>query len=153
MVQNNHLQHPGLPLLQARLQKPKLLETANLQHLSTLSHTVTEKKIGIFFPTGFSRYLNNAHDIERPPDQASYCTMIAVVLWMASLCSTFFIVSMTFERFYSIIQPHKAASFNTVKRAKIIIACSVIFSVIYNVPHVFTTTNEGKRVGPLAKLW
>ena len=58
---------------------------------------------------------------------------------------------MTFERFYSIIQPHKAASFNTVKRAKIIIACSVIFSVIYNVPHVFTTTNEGKRCGPFGK--
>ena len=86
-----------------------------------------------------------------PPDQASYCTLIAMALWMASLCSTFFIVSMTFERFYSIIQPHKAASFNTVKRAKIIIACSVIFSVVYNVPHVFITTNEGKRCGPFGK--
>ena len=112
---------------------------------------MTEKNIGVFFLTGFSRYLNNAHDIEMPPDQASYCTMIAMVLWMASLCSTFFIVSMTFERFYGIIQPHKAASFNTVKRAKIIIACSVIFSVIYNVPHVFITTNEGKRCGPFGK--
>ena len=104
-----------------------------------------------FFPTGFSRYLNNAHDIEMPPDQATYCTIIATVFWMASLCSTLFILSMTFERFYSIIQPHKAASFNTVKRARIIILCSAIFSVIYNLPQIFITANEGKRCGPFGK--
>ena len=33
---------------------------------------------------------------------------------------------MTFERFYSIIRPHKAASFNTVKRTKITILIIVI---------------------------
>ena len=37
---------------------------------------------------------------------------------------------MTFERFYSIIRPHKAASFNTVKRARISIIC--IYSVWYS---------------------
>ena len=49
---------------------------------------------------------------------------------------------MTFERFYSIIRPHKAASFNTVKRAKIYIICIVIFSVLYNIPHLFISDHE-----------
>ena len=108
-------------------------------------------KTGVSFPTGFSRYLNNAHDIEMLPDQATYCTVSATIFWVATLCSTLFILTMTFERFYSIIRPHKAASFNTVKRAKIIIACSVLFSVIYNLPHIFITTSEGKRCGPFGK--
>ena len=57
------------------------------------------------------------------------------MLFAASMCSTLLIVSMTFERFYSIIRPHKAASFNTVKRAKITIFSIATFSVLYNVPH------------------
>ena len=86
-----------------------------------------------------------------PPDQATYCTVSATIFWMATLCSTLFILSMTFERFYSIIRPHKAASFNTVKRAKITVTCSTVFSVIYNVPHIFITTYEGNRCGPFGK--
>ena len=46
---------------------------------------------------------------------------------------------MTFERFYSIIKPHKAASFNTVKRAKFTILCIVCVSVLFNIPHLFVT--------------
>ena len=63
------------------------------------------------------------------------CGLDNTILFAASMCSTLFIVSMTFERFYSIIRPHRAASFNTVKRAKITIFCIVIFSTLYNVPH------------------
>ena len=51
---------------------------------------------------------------------------------------------MTFERFYSIIRPHKAASFNTVKRAKITISCIYIFSMLWHIPHFFIATNNGK---------
>ena len=50
---------------------------------------------------------------------------------------------MTFERFYSIIRPHKAASFNTIKRARIIIISIVIISTVYSVPILFLTTPEG----------
>ena len=50
---------------------------------------------------------------------------------------------MTFERFYSIIRPHKAASFNTVKRAKIGIACIVMFSFLLGIPHLFLTSYYG----------
>ena len=50
---------------------------------------------------------------------------------------------MTFDRFYSIIRPHKAASFNTVKRAKMTIACIVIFSLLFNIPHFFINSHQG----------
>ena len=62
---------------------------------------------------------------------------------MAITASILFIVSMTFERFYSIIRPHKAASFNTVKRAKITIIVVGPFSVLFNIPHFFITSNQG----------
>ena len=58
---------------------------------------------------------------------------------------------MTFERLYSILVPHKAASFNTVKRAKITIACSVIFRFLYNVPQLYTTNTRGKSCVPFGK--
>ena len=51
---------------------------------------------------------------------------------------------MTFQRFYGIVQPHKAATFNTVKRAKITIACIVIFSLIFRFPHLLTTKIQGR---------
>ena len=62
-----------------------------------------------------------------------------------SMCSILFIMSMTYERFYSIIRPHKAASFNTVKRAKITIVSIVLFSHLYHIPHIYLTINHGKR--------
>ena len=83
-----------------------------------------------------------------PPSQFWYCTLSITVLWMSSLCSTLFIVNMTFDRFYSIIMPHKAASFNTVKRAKITIMCIVIFCILYNIPHLFITAQEGRQCIP-----
>ena len=86
-----------------------------------------------------------------PPNQAAYCTITITLLWMTSLSSTLFILNMTFERFYSIIRPHKAASFNIIGRAKTIILCTVIFSVIYNLPHIFITTSERRRCGAFGK--
>ena len=59
------------------------------------------------------------------------------------LCSTLLILNMTFDRFYSIIRPHKASSFNTIKRAKITIAFAVVISMVFNIPHWFVTLNDG----------
>ena len=59
------------------------------------------------------------------------------------MSSTLFILSMTFDRVYSIIRPHKAASFNTVKRAKITIFCIIMFSHLFNIPYLFIITNNG----------
>ena len=55
---------------------------------------------------------------------------------------------MTFERFYSIIRPHKAALFNTVKKAKITIACIVFISILLNIPHLFVTLKVGEKCIP-----
>ena len=89
--------------------------------------------------TGFSRFLNEAYLIIFPPNQLWYCKYYMTIFMTASFCSTLFIISMTFDRFYSIIRPHKAASFNTIKRAKVTIFCIGLFSVIYNIPHIYLT--------------
>ena len=80
-----------------------------------------------------------------PPNQYWFCAIQSAIAFMASLSSVFLVVGMTFERFYSIIRPHKAASFNTVKRAKITISCMIIFSILYSIPHFFTTTVFGRN--------
>ena len=79
-----------------------------------------------------------------PPSQYWYCAVVITIVVTAIMCSTFFIIAMTFERFYSIIRPHKAASFNTVKRARITIVVVVVFSVFYHIPHLFISANNGR---------
>ena len=71
-------------------------------------------------------------------------------LFSAFLSSTFLILNMTFDRFYSIIMPHKAASFNTVKRAKTTIVCATVISSLYNLPHLLITAIDGKQCLPFA---
>ena len=100
------------------------------------------------FLAGFTAYLNGVYDIDVPPDQFWFCTLATTVLFTATLCSALFLVSMTFDRFYGIIRPHKAASFNTVRRAKITIVCIVIFSTLFNIPNLFMTEHEGRRCVP-----
>ena len=73
------------------------------------------------------------------------CEVVNPLGYATSLCSTLLILSMTFDRFYSIIRPHKAASFNTVKRAQTCIVCIVIFSALYNFPQFFVTVDDGVR--------
>ena len=87
-----------------------------------------------------------------PPDQFLHCTIVALTLTTATLCSTLFIVSMTFDRFYSIIMPNKATSFNMVKRAKFSIFFIIFVSVVYNVPHGFLTTYAGGQCLPYGKV-
>ena len=100
---------------------------------------------------GFSRYLNMAHKIDMKPDQQWFCSIAMAILWTSTMCSTMFILSMTFDRFYSITRPHKAASFNTVKRAKITIVCIISVSILYNVPQLFMTLASVRNCLPYAK--
>ena len=58
---------------------------------------------------------------------------------------------MTFDRFYGIIKPHKASSFNTVKRAKITCVCIILFGIVYNSPHIFFTLDVGNSCVPYGK--
>ena len=60
-------------------------------------------------------------------------------------------VSMTFDRFYSILMPLKAASFNTVKRAKFTILCVYLFSFAYNIPHIFLVDGQTYQCNPYGK--
>ena len=73
------------------------------------------------------------------------------MIFSGFLCSTLLVVSMTFDRFYSIIRPHKAASFNTVKRAKITIFCIYIISIIYNLPQAILVVGETYECVPYGK--
>ena len=86
-----------------------------------------------------------------PPSQYWFCTLNNTVLWMTTLCSTLFILSMTFDRFYGIIKPHKAAAFNTMKRARITITSIVLFSILFNIPHLFISIAEGRQCVPFGK--
>ena len=52
-------------------------------------------------------------------------------------------MAMTFECFYSIIRPHKAASLNTVKRAKAIIMSIFLLCFTYSIPFLFIIENIG----------
>ena len=79
-----------------------------------------------------------------PPNQQWHCNISMAMMVICQYCSTHFILFMTFERFYSIVKPHKAASFNTVKRAKFTIACIVCFSSSVCIPNLFLTLTMGR---------
>ena len=83
-----------------------------------------------------------------PPNHLGYCIMLVFITTFAILCSTYLLITMTFERFCSIIWPLKAASFNTVKRARVIIVCVFVSCFIYSIPFLFITGNRGKLCIP-----
>ena len=97
------------------------------------------------------RYTFVFEHLDSLPGKFWYCDIWIMFTWTSSLCSILFILNMTFERFYSIIKPHKAASFNTVKRAKITILCYVCISVLFNIPHLFVTLKIGESCIPFGK--
>ena len=100
------------------------------------------------FILALSRFLNLVHGVEMPPNQYRYCTLLVMFVYASVQCSTYFIVAMSFERFYSIIRPHKAASFNTVKKARIIIMSIIVFSFSYYSPYLFIGANDGRNCIP-----
>ena len=100
---------------------------------------------------GLGTYLNSVHGIDFPPNLHWFCAIATAVLWASALSSTLFILSMTFDRFYSIIRPHKAASFNTVKRAKITITFVIIISIIFNIPYLYAITYVESKLSGWSK--
>ena len=97
--------------------------------------TVTRIKLPFIIFSGLTSYLNVVHDVYMPPHRDGYCDVSNAAIFTVFLCSALFIVSMTFERLYSITRPHKAASFNTVKRAKITIM-SIVFLQFFTIFHI-----------------
>ena len=51
----------------------------------------------------------------------------------------------------TVIRPHKAASFNTVKRAKLTIFNIIICSVLYNILHLFISSNNNWECLPYGR--
>ena len=112
--------------------------------LSTSRQSAFERNAFLFF-VGFASYLRQVHYIPMPPNPLWNCKIANMAVFTSMMWSTLFILSMTFERFYGIVRPHKAASFNTVKRAKITIAVDVMFGFLFNIPHLFFSINRGVR--------
>ena len=83
-----------------------------------------------------------------PPNPLWNCKLANTAVFTSMMWSTLFIICMTFERFYGIVRPHKAASFNTVKRAKFIIVLCVLFGFLFNLPHLFLSRAEYLRCIP-----
>ena len=90
-------------------------------------------------------------NVPMPPNQFCFCILATPTFFVTTMCSTFSILSMTFDRFYSIIRPHKSASFNTIKRAKVTIASIVALSIVYNFPHFFLASPHQTQCVPYAK--
>ena len=79
-----------------------------------------------------------------PPSQLGYCAIHLYFTVSSFISSCYLLIAMTFERFYSIIQPHKASLLNTVKRAKITIASIFVFSFSFAVPYLFVVGTNGR---------
>ena len=90
--------------------------------------------------------------IDMSTNQYWFCTIQGALAFIGITNVVLLLISMTFERFYSIIRPHKVASFNTVKRAKITIIYIVVGSILFNIPHFFTSSNIGRVCIPYANV-
>ena len=108
------------------------------------------QKITLYL-SGLSRYLNITHNMDMPPSQYWYCALIILFAFSSHMCSTMFIISMTFDRLYSITAPLKAASFNTVRRAKITILFIVFICFFWTLPQLFLGDNSDKNCVPYTK--
>ena len=51
--------------------------------------------------------------------------------------STFQVLAMTVDKFIAIKWPHKAATYSTPQRAKVIVTIGFLALMIYNIPHLF----------------
>ena len=106
----------------------------------------------VFIFSAFLTHLGIEAGVKFPPNSQSFCKSIVTPNFSGFLCSTLLVVSMTFDRFYSILMPLKAPSFNTVKRAKITIVCIYLFAFAYNIPHIFLVDGQTYQCVPYGKV-
>ena len=101
------------------------------------------KWISTHLLSAFIRYLNQVHEVIPPSYQRTFFRVAIPSVMGGTMWSAHLIVFTTFERFYSIIRPHMAASFNTVKRAKITIVSIIVLGILFNMPYAFIGDNTG----------
>ena len=81
-------------------------------HINVAEHNRTSHFYNslLSFPfSGTALYLEEALGVNMPPNKHWYCCLRVYTYVCSFLTSTYLLVTMTFERFYSIIRPHKAA--------------------------------------------
>ena len=100
--------------------------------------------------SALASYLHQVGGVEMPPNKLWFCRWFHLALYFGCMCGCHLLVAMTFERFYSIIRPHKAASFNTVEKARKIVACIFVFGFSYSIPYLGIASNDGKLCIPNA---
>ena len=66
------------------------------------------------------------------------CDFVAFVFLFALQNCTYLILAMTVDKYIAIKWPHKAASYSTPRRAKIIAIGLYVCVFIYNMPHFFS---------------
>ena len=118
--------------------------------VATKTCTVGKPVVRVILQRLFPVFVTYLHERHVFPIQPKYCSRL-VFGFAFPLCSTLFILSMTFDRCYSILRPHKAAVVNTVKRAKITIALIPIFSFVFNIPQYFLSQSTGTNCIPYGK--
>ncbi len=89
-----------------------------------------------------------AHSITFGSSLVKLCNDIGYPFFSVQTSGGFLILAMTFDKFYSIIRPHKAAAFNTVKRARITSAIIIVLSFLYNIPHLYVSGVEDTKCSP-----
>ena len=67
------------------------------------------------------------------------CKIAAYLVFSSLQCATYLILAMTVDKYIAIKWPHKAATYSTPSRAKIIILTIVTFVALYNFPQFFIT--------------
>ena len=65
------------------------------------------------------------------------CSMMALLIMLLLQNTTFQVLVMTIDKYIAIKWPHRAATYSTPKRAKIISVLVLICVIMYNIPHVF----------------
>ena len=81
------------------------------------------------------------------------CKYIVYLEYFVLQCATYLILAMTFDKYVAIKWPHKAATYSTSSRAKIIIFTVVTFAAMYNLGHFFITALvDGNCYGYSAKI-
>ncbi len=59
--------------------------------------------------------------------------------------STFLVVAMTVDKYVAIKWPHRAATYSTPRRAKMVVLGVFAVTFIYNIPHLFASDLEGSQ--------
>ena len=73
------------------------------------------------------------------------CKLNAFVALFALQNCTFQVLAMTVDKYIAIKWPHRAATYSTPKRAKIIVIVLYMFVFIYNIPHFFLSSIVGEQ--------